>query len=234
MTWNPDHSFVIADADAPAAGGDVDPVTDPTPCHRPRLTARERFTHDRAHRPDHTSNLTRRHFLQGSAMAGVRDLPRGLRHARHGRQRGTRLAPVRRPAASGGAGGTELRFANWIGYIDTADDGSYPTLREVHRRDRDRGDLPRGHQRQRGVLRGEPRRPARCRPPDRLGHRRPDRLDDRPARPPRLAGRDRQGQHAELRREPGAVVRRSHVRPGHEVRRAVAVRHDRPRASTRP
>ena len=102
---------------------------------------------------------------------------------------------------------------------------SYPTLQKFAGRDRASGHLPRGHQRQRGVLRGEPVRPARRRPADRVGHRGPDRLDDRPARPARLA---RGHRHGQPRRTSWRTWRRSYVgplvRPGHEVRRAMAVR----------
>ena len=52
--------------------------------------------------------------------------------------------------------------------------------------------------RQRDLLRRPASRPARGRPGDRLGPHRPDRLDGRPARPPRLAREDRPRQHAEL------------------------------------
>ncbi len=70
-----------------------------------------------------TASLTRRHFLQGSALAGTAAFLAACGTSGTGGSG----APASVAAPSGG-GGTELRFANWIGYIDTADDGSYPTL----------------------------------------------------------------------------------------------------------
>jgi spermidine/putrescine transport system substrate-binding protein len=71
-----------------------------------------------------THELTRRRFLQATALTGVSAF----------------LAACGTPgtggsaAPSGGGGGGEtgtLRFANWIGYIDiNEDDGSYPTLQK--------------------------------------------------------------------------------------------------------
>ena len=75
-------------------------------------------------------NLTRRTFLQGSAMAGVATFLAACGTPGTGTGSDAPASAGSSPAAgaSGGAAGTELRFANWIGYIDTADDGSYPTL----------------------------------------------------------------------------------------------------------
>jgi len=91
------------------------------------------MTDDRARtNPD----LTRRRFLQGSAYAGAAAFL-----AACGTPGTSGAASSATPAATGAAsagaspssGATpatsgELRFANWIGYIDTADDGSYPTI----------------------------------------------------------------------------------------------------------
>lgn len=72
-----------------------------------------------------TTNLTRRHFLQGSAMAGAAAFLAACGTSGTGGSG----APASAGASTGtGTGDTELRFANWIGYIDTAEDGSYPTL----------------------------------------------------------------------------------------------------------
>ena len=79
-----------------------------------------------------------------------------------------------------------------------------PDHREVPGRDRDHGHVPRGDQRQRGVLRGQPVGAAHRGHTDRVGPRGPDGLDDRPAHPARLAGGHRQGEHAELRRPTSA------------------------------
>ena len=86
-----------------------------------------------------TSNLTRRHFLQGSAMAGFATFlaacgtpgTGGSAAPSAGASDGS--AATAGPSASGatgGSGATELRFANWIGYIDIADDGTYPTIKK--------------------------------------------------------------------------------------------------------
>lgn len=71
-----------------------------------------------------TSQLTRRHFLQGSAMAGVATFLAACGTS------GTGASSAPSSGASGGSGTGELRFANWIGYIDIADDGSYPTIQK--------------------------------------------------------------------------------------------------------
>jgi spermidine/putrescine transport system substrate-binding protein len=71
-------------------------------------------------------NLTRRQFLQGSAMAGFATFLAACGTSGTGGSEAPASAGASSSAAVGD--GTELRFANWIGYIDTADDGSYPTL----------------------------------------------------------------------------------------------------------
>ena len=71
-----------------------------------------------------TSQLTRRHFLQGSAMAGVATFLAACGTS------GTGASSTPSAGASGGSGTSELRFANWIGYIDVADDGTYPTIQK--------------------------------------------------------------------------------------------------------
>ena len=87
----------------------------------------------------------------------------------------------RRPARSGSRTGS----ATWT---STTRRTSFPTLEQFTKRDRHQGRLRRGDRRQRGVLHAQPRRSAGRRPADRVGPRRPDRLDDRPAHPARLAG----------------------------------------------
>jgi spermidine/putrescine transport system substrate-binding protein len=83
-----------------------------------------------------SGDLTRRRFLQGSALAGVSAFLAACGTS------GQSSAPAASagsgasaaPGASAGAGATpasggNLRFANWIGYIDETDDGSsYPTI----------------------------------------------------------------------------------------------------------
>jgi spermidine/putrescine transport system substrate-binding protein len=73
-----------------------------------------------------TSNVTRRHFLQGSAMAGFATFLAACGTSGTGGS----AAPSAGASAGGGTGSTELRFANWIGYIDIADDGTYPTIKK--------------------------------------------------------------------------------------------------------
>jgi spermidine/putrescine transport system substrate-binding protein len=76
------------------------------------------------HDPRLTSQLTRRRFLQASALTGVSAFLAACGTTGTGGS----------AAPSGGGGGGEtgtLRFANWIGYIDiNEDDGSYPTLQK--------------------------------------------------------------------------------------------------------
>jgi spermidine/putrescine transport system substrate-binding protein len=90
-------------------------------------------------------DLTRRRFLQGSALAGAAAF---LAACTGGGTPGTgssapSAAASESAAASAAASesaaasaaatpaqGGELRWANWIGYIDTADDGTYPTLKK--------------------------------------------------------------------------------------------------------
>ena len=75
-----------------------------------------------------TANLTRRHFLQGSAMAGFATFLAACGTPGTG---GSGAPSAGSSAgASAGSGGTELRFANWIGYIDIDDAGNYPTLQK--------------------------------------------------------------------------------------------------------
>jgi spermidine/putrescine transport system substrate-binding protein len=85
-------------------------------------------------------DLTRRRFLQGTALAGTAAFlaacgtpPAGSGAASAPAATGSAGATPG-ASASAGAGGTPassgtLRFANWIGYIDVTDDGSsFPTL----------------------------------------------------------------------------------------------------------
>jgi spermidine/putrescine transport system substrate-binding protein len=71
-----------------------------------------------------TYQLTRRRFLQASALTGVSAFLAACGTS------GTGGSAA--PSAGGGGGETgTLRFANWIGYIDiNEDDGSYPTLQK--------------------------------------------------------------------------------------------------------
>jgi len=80
--------------------------------------------------------LTRRRFLQGTAFAGTAAFLAACGTPGTASQAASPTAAASETAAasaSASAGATPassgvLRFANWIGYIDTADDGSYPTI----------------------------------------------------------------------------------------------------------
>jgi spermidine/putrescine transport system substrate-binding protein len=75
------------------------------------------------HDPSRTFDLTRRRFLQASALTGVSAFLAAC---------GTTGTGGSAAPSQGGGGETgTLRFANWIGYIDiNEDDGSYPTLQK--------------------------------------------------------------------------------------------------------
>jgi spermidine/putrescine transport system substrate-binding protein len=84
-----------------------------------------------------SGDLSRRRFLQGSALAGVSAFLAACGTSGESAAPGTSSAAAAEsatPAASAGAGGTPtaggtLRFANWLGYMDVTEDGSsYPTI----------------------------------------------------------------------------------------------------------
>jgi spermidine/putrescine transport system substrate-binding protein len=86
-----------------------------------------------------TGDISRRRFLQGTALAGTAAFlaacgtpPAGTAGASAPAATGTAAASPGASASAGAAGtpansGT-LRFANWIGYIDVTDDGAFPTI----------------------------------------------------------------------------------------------------------
>jgi len=84
--------------------------------------------------------LTRRRFLQGSALAGAAAFlaacgTPGSSASPSAAPPASASAPPASASAPASAGATpatsgDLRWANWIGYIDTADDGSYPTIKK--------------------------------------------------------------------------------------------------------
>ena len=88
------------------------------------------------------TDLTRRRFLQGSALAGTAAFLAacGTPGAGSSAPAPTSSAGTAAPPASASASAApaatpatsgELRFANWIGYIDVnEDDGSYPTIKK--------------------------------------------------------------------------------------------------------
>jgi spermidine/putrescine transport system substrate-binding protein len=83
--------------------------------------------------------LTRRRFLQGSALAGAAAFlaacgtPGTGSSAPSSAASAAGSAPASAEASASAAAATpatsgELRWANWIGYIDVTDDGTYPTI----------------------------------------------------------------------------------------------------------
>ncbi len=191
------------------------------------------------HDPILGKRITRRTMLQGTALAGV----------------GAFLAACGTPAASSsptsGADGDADAGPQRRGHPGPhreADAERRPQLRQlaplhrpgreqpaqephpgaVHGEVRHEGQLRRGDQRQRHVLRHDPAAPP-GRPGHRLGHRRPDRLDGLAPHPPRLGRDDRHGEHAQLRGQPARRLQGRRVGSGHEAAGALAVRHDRAR-----
>ena len=85
-------------------------------------------------------DLTRRRFLQGTALAGTAAFlaacgTPGTASTAASASAAASEAPSAGASASVSAAATpansgELRFANWIGYIDIAEDGSYPTIKK--------------------------------------------------------------------------------------------------------
>jgi spermidine/putrescine transport system substrate-binding protein len=81
-------------------------------------------------------DLSRRRFLQGSALAGTAAFIAACGTPPAGSPAASATAAASdAPSASASASAAAtpatsgtLRFANWIGYIDTADDGTFPTL----------------------------------------------------------------------------------------------------------
>src|SRR5688500_12258589 len=86
-------------------------------------------------------DLTRRRFLQGTALAGTAAFlaacgtPGAGSSAPAASPSAASAAPPASASASAAPAATpatsgDLRFANWIGYIDTADDGTFPTIKK--------------------------------------------------------------------------------------------------------
>ncbi len=239
MTWSPDHTFAVQ------AGGD--PPTD-VPGGPARRGRGGRWTPAGGRLPASLPGRRRARGRRGrDRRVPCRHLGRGDRTDRVEQPRGRCLEPAAavRPAGLGGRvdptrerGGRRIAPAGERRPPGRQLDRLYgcrrhrqdlPDPRQVHQADRDRRELPRGHRRQRGVLHEQPQGSARCRAADRLGHRRHDRLDDRPARPPELARGLRPRGDAQLRGQPAADLPRQVVRPGHALRRALAVGDDGPR-----
>ena len=220
---------------APAGQADRAAVTGRSPAAR--ATRGDPMTDDDTRL---ASELTRRRFLQGRPWPGFAAFLAACGTSGTGSAGAVGAAPAPAstergaappaPAAAPQSPSAELNFANWPLYIDTDDDDDDQAqdARGLHGQVRDDGQLPRGDQRQRRVLRRRSS-PRSRRPGHRLGHRRPDRLDGRPAHPPRL-GRDvRPRQHAEQRRQPAGRLQGRRLGPERRPPRPVAVGHDRPR-----
>ena len=87
-----------------------------------------------------TAEISRRHFLAGSAMAGFAAFLAACGTPGRSGTPSTGAATAAPPASTGAAatvaptvvaeptGGGTLNFANWIGYIDIDDNNKYPTL----------------------------------------------------------------------------------------------------------
>ena len=170
------------------------------------------------------SAISRRHFVRrvGAAGLGVLRpgrLPRRLRRGEGDGQEGTtRTPPATHPKVAIGA----MTFSNWPLYIDTS------VLKTWDKADRRQGQVHRGHQRQRGVLRqGPPAAPGRA--ADRPRPRRAHRLDGRPLGAQRLRRADRQGATSPTPRTSRRTSRNPQLRPRAQVHAAVAVGHDRHR-----
>ena len=84
-------------------------------------------------------DLTRRRFLQGTALAGTAAFLAAC--GTPAKSAAPSVAPsveasapatasAEASAAATAATSGDLRWANWIGYIDTADDGSFPTIKK--------------------------------------------------------------------------------------------------------
>ncbi|HEV8698355.1 MAG TPA: extracellular solute-binding protein [Candidatus Limnocylindrales bacterium] len=82
--------------------------------------------------------LSRRRFLQGTALAGTAAFLASCGTPGTASQAASPTAPASASAAASAspsaaatpANSGVLRFANWIGYIDIADDGSFPTIKK--------------------------------------------------------------------------------------------------------
>jgi spermidine/putrescine transport system substrate-binding protein len=84
-------------------------------------------------------DLTRRRFLQGTALAGTAAFLAACgtpaksaapSAAASVEASAPATASAEASAAATAATSGDLRWANWIGYIDTADDGSFPTIKK--------------------------------------------------------------------------------------------------------
>jgi spermidine/putrescine transport system substrate-binding protein len=99
---------------------------------------KETDVHDR---PQNLADLSRRRFLQGSALAGAATFLAACGTPGTASSAPSAAASSEAPAASASeaaspssgatpATGGDLRWANWIGYMDTAKDGSFPTIKK--------------------------------------------------------------------------------------------------------
>ena len=197
MTWSPDHTFVVE-------GGGEPPPADPTPSSRPGMAPAHRSRHRPASRAASSSSAApsrwrpsgsgpsshrpwaaacRRRSPSPSTAAGPSPTPAGSATAgalRAGRRRNPCRASRRRPARSSSPTGSATSTS-------TRTTTPYPTLEQFTAETGIEVDYVESVDGNEEFFTTQPQGPARRRPADRLGPRRPDRLDDRPARPPRLA-----------------------------------------------
>ena len=242
-SWDTDAARLLPPADGPDRGlggrgagsaphrraGDA-PALTRSPYHRLRQEPTDEPTRVRpARRTSCTRSCARRSPAEASS-----DAPRS---ARAGWCWGTACSPPvaaarRAPKAAGrlggghgGDGGKTLRISNWPLYIDKQ------TVPDFEKATGHQGRVHRGHQRQQRVLRQD-RRAAQAEPEHRPRHRRAHRLDGGPDDQPRLRRPARRRQVPQ-QGEPGRQREGRELRSGPEVQRAVAVRHDGRRATTR-
>ena len=109
-----------------------------------------------------------------------------------------------------------VNWSNWPEYIDVDDKTQAPPdPGRVHQEDRHQGQLHRGLQRQRRVLRQDPAAAVRG-PGHRPRHLLPDRLDGRPADPARLGAEAGPGATSRTPRQPGRSASAVPFDPGRE------------------
>ena len=185
--------------------------------------------------------LTRRRFLQGSALAGAAAFlaacgtPGTGSSAPSSAASAAASAPPRPRSASASAAAAtpatsgELRWANWIGYIDTTDDGTYPTIKKFEDESGIKVTYAEDVDDNETFFTSDLQAPLDAGLPTEWDHRRRHRLDGRPTGPAGLARDHRHEPDAELRRQPRRELQGPLLRSRHQPGRPVAVGHDRDR-----
>ena len=193
-------------------------------------------------RAPHRRDLSRREFVQGSALAGLRRLPGRVREGGHLRCAVDRRVGGRAAASRRFRGAERVRRSDpgavdgcraELGQLDLLHgcrrgDRQVPDARAVQGEVRDDGQLQGGDRRQRHLHRDD-QAAARGRPGHGLGPHHGHRLDGRPADPARLGRDDGPRQHAERHGQPAGRLPRRHVGSDQRPPRPVAVGDDRAR-----